>query len=355
MKVIGATNRARVFESHARLKFVEVTGEIAPKDIGEIVDRLEKVFSAADPSKLLQCDKCHGWSTDDLDACPYCGEAEVVTRDAPPPELTEATPESARPDSVEAGAPAVLAIAPVALVSSEDILDSKLAELSAFLQSSQRDYSRACAIVAELHDLHWMQRTEDGRPKYKTFDQFVRDELGMTKQRAYEMLRVHRVGLAGLAPIIGVSATKMIAAAPAEQQHELIEQAKAGASAREIKAAIGPKREPRETPPSPPTTNEVRARTGLPPIPPSPRRPDEPHAHTLVMRGKSEVPVYEGKPGDEEPMQVSPRASHPWWFELETDNGFTILVQFKRDRHKQVRAVVTVTKHADDDDDAQQP
>lgn len=121
--------------------------------------------------------------------------------------------------------------------SSEALLDERLREFRGCLDKSALSYFRACELVAQLRDRHWQQRVDAGCPRYKTFEQFAKAELGLSRQRAYEMLRVQAEGLSAVAPLIGIEAVKILASVQPENRPALIESAKAGASTRELAAA----------------------------------------------------------------------------------------------------------------------
>lgn len=405
MNVIGSTNSDKVYESKLRENFVSITGRIAPKLIEGVIRELEEHFAAMPASKLLQCDACQGWSSEDLDSCPYCGEGGVVTKDAPPPELdaapaeTEPAPEEPtteidatqieaavevveekpqklvkverkkkegkgkKKDAPETDAPAI-EVAPLTKFTEKD-LDDAIARFQVAAERGADSMYEMGLELRKIRDELWQQRTsEDGKPKYKSFHQFVTEELKVSKDHAYRMVRVVECFSSEQFRQYGAGVLKVLVAAPKEDHLRLLEQADKGATQKELAEEVQKVREEKgittietgttkqrvaEGKPLPPTAAAAAAKKGAS----TPKKPREAAAVTVGLKQEQyTIPLFArpAKPGDETGPARS-LADQPWG-KIEAMNGLSIFFAVKEKPTGELVAMVTVKKDDEEEEKA---
>jgi nucleotide-binding universal stress UspA family protein len=406
MNVIGSTNSDKVYEAGLREQFAAITGRIAPKMVEAVIRELEEHFAAMPASKLLKCDKCQGWSSEDLDSCPYCGEGGVVTKDAPPPELdaapaeTEAAPEEPKTEidatQIEAAAEVVeekpqklvkvdrkkngkgkkkdepttdapaIEVAPTTAFTEKD-LDDAIARFQVAAERGADSMYEMGLELRKIRDELWQQRTaEDGKPKYKSFHQFVVEELKVSKDHAYRMVRVVECFSADQFRQYGAGVLKVLVAAPKEDHLRLLEQADKGATQKELAEEVAKVREEKgittietgttkqrvaEGKPLPPTAAAAAAKRGTGAG--TSRKPREAAAVTVGLKQEQyTIPLFArpAKPGDETgPARTL--ADQPWG-KIEAMNGLSIFFAVKEKPTGELVAMVTVKKDEDEEKDA---
>jgi len=262
-QVIGATNIDRVVAAHAREQLAALRKNVTPpRKTAEVVSGLERYFAAKPTDDLVECESCKGWSTDEVSACPYCGEAEIVERD-----LSTRVDDSPSQTLTVASAPEPSTRVDDSGLTSEPILDATIARFAAAYQSAVEHYAgyreaaaESCMLAMKLADQDWQQRTSDGKPKYKSVTQFIAAEIeprfGIKRSSFYAMVSIARKGCAPDVALFGMKTAKILAAAPNDLRDELRDLAREGTPTREIEAAA---HELQEHPPT--TTNEPAAIT----------------------------------------------------------------------------------------------
>lgn len=281
MSIVGVAKIDRVWEAKLRENFLAIVGEAAPKDLEASVRGLEKHVEKNVPEKeRVQCDVCSGWSDESLSSCPYCAD-EGPPNVAPPPaesgvievpaevvkdetaidataieaggvslaeepkkgkgkkdkktaaEVAESKAPKPMPAIMKPTAPLVdVPLAPV--VANEKELDAALERF----RKAEKVYGAGSFMmaveIANFHDHLWQQRLEGGKAKYKSWDQFVRTELGITVQYANRLRAVAAKFSQKDCEAYGVKMLMVIAAAPKEDHERLMEKASNGASTREV-------------------------------------------------------------------------------------------------------------------------
>ena len=274
--IVGATEITKVWEMKAREAFVTMTGEIAPKPLADVVKGLEEHFAKMAPELLQQCDECFGWSPPSLTAeCPFCGIGDApasakVANDASTVEIdatqienleedasktkkkrkagTEAVAAEDRADRMtvrrapapmKPSAPAISILAGGSSLVSEKELDDEIAKfVEAGRVAAGSNYLMGISLV-RLRDHLWQQRVEKGKPKYKSFEQFVSQELGISRAFATSLINVATNFTREQFDRLGMTPLKWIGAAPKEDRPMLLAMAEAGATSRTIQEEVG--------------------------------------------------------------------------------------------------------------------
>lgn len=287
--VIGACKLEKVWESRLRENYVSITGEVAPSDLPAVVKGLEVHFAKNTPAdKLANCDVCNGWSDESLPSCPYCSDggdpAPKESGIVPAVEATEidATaieasgvdlgPEKPgkrkkksggvlstadqKPTEVDAEVPAEtesaekqakkpkptsapsLVLAGGRVIASERELDDEIAKFKAEIQSGSSAYYRAGIHLVKIRDRLWQQRTAEGKPKYKSFEQFCREEFDISKTLAYRIMRVVESFSQEAFQQYGPRTLMILVSAPKEEHAALLARAESGATTRELEAEV---------------------------------------------------------------------------------------------------------------------
>jgi len=404
MNIIGATNQEKVDETKVRAAWFAIFQDFAPKKIEAIVDGLEAHFAKADPKKLLQCDQCRGWSSEDLDECPYCGEGGTVTKEAPPPELDAPEPAAATVESGEThaepddtataidatklaeaaaqpapeaaivkverkkkadkkpkdqpttDAPALVVEAPATLATEKD-LDESIARFRVAASNGADSMYAMGSELRRMRDELWQQRTEEGKPKYKSFHQFVKDELGISKDVAYRMMRVVECFSAEQFRQYGAGVLKVLVAAPKEEHKALLEKVDAGATRTEIEKEVAKVREEKGVTVVETETSKKRETAGKP-LPPAnagaSARKKEAAAITVGLKQESAtIPLFARAAKGEEARAARTLADQPWG-KLEAMNGVAIYVAVKEKPNGELAVRITV-KREDEEKDEETP
>lgn len=336
-------------------------------------------------------DGCLGMSPDSLSACPYCGAGDMAiepdaapeahgveveataqvaaeepqgdqrpqTIPAPPPSEDDATAidateiEAAHPGTV--GEPATkakkkrakgpvkhadevvvekaLATTPKAHdgeLLTEQTLDKAVEYIASELQHSGASYHRAGrALKEQVYGPElWKLRTRDGKPAYKSFEQFTVAEFGITPMRAYQFMKVCDKFTEEQVAKLGSKAI-LIVQSPEELQPMLIEAAQNGATAseiRKIKKAHGGDKPRKVTTAS---GKEITYAGGRGKVGSTDKAP-KPKVTAIAMVGSHTVKLHK-KPASMRGVEVSalPRAKRladePFGM-LELENGVSLFV-----------------------------
>jgi hypothetical protein len=286
--VIGATDEAKVWESKLRDNYVVITGLEAPKKVPDLIRSMETHFEHS-KKELVQCDKCFGWSPPDLDECPYCGVGEdddtpvvaepvamstvqsseviknpmEIDASAMDPELlvTESEKKPSRkkngttvveaearepkkaPPAMKPSAPLVSILAGGKSLSSEKELDESIARFNAAATAGGDTIWLMGVELTKMRDSLWQQRTEAGKPKYRSFNQFVQEELEVSKSLAYRFMRIIENFSREQIQKYGSQILKVLVAAPKEEHQALLEKADNGATTRDLQEEVNKIRE----------------------------------------------------------------------------------------------------------------
>ncbi len=159
--------------------------------------------AACDADNLSNCTNCGGDSDINLEACPYCGDSEVVGDPAAAAGVITTTAE---------------ALPAEAQVSTEQ-LDTAVANFKAKKRHAEASIWELGVEVAAIHDGDlWKTRMLGGDPQYKTFKAFCGVELGISHTHAYSLIEVAKKFTRERVEQIGVSKLSIIVQLPADKQ-----------------------------------------------------------------------------------------------------------------------------------------
>lgn len=249
---------SKVYAAKARENYVALVGEVAPKKLDDVVAGLEKYFAGLG-KELSQCDVCGGYSTEEVtEACPYCDDGKEVTAAAPPPmpepsepvlaaEVVTETPPQKLVKVVRTKlAPPPVASAPMILAggggsrsATEADLDAALEEYNAIAKDTADAIYRLGVIIRRMREQLWQQRTdENGKPKYKSFEQFVESELGISRTQANRHRRIVEVFTRDQIMENPPGVLKALIAAPKEAHEDLLQMHKEGSTVAAIEKRV---------------------------------------------------------------------------------------------------------------------
>lgn len=197
--------------------------------------------------KLIACHKCGGHSSDELEACPFCGNKE---------EAPEAAAEKAAGEKVIAPAVALTLVPGTKMAKtgvktvvaqngvefSEKALDEANQRITKLKQEGAANYWQLGMEIASVFDSQlWKARVESGKavPAYKSFNQYVVKELRISQPTAYNMMKVAKAFTEDQVGRLGSTKLSFVLSIPdslQEERDELIQEIEEGASAKEVKA-----------------------------------------------------------------------------------------------------------------------
>ncbi len=273
---VGAVRIGNVFESKVRENFAAFVGEVAPKKLELVVRGLEAHFLKGEQDQLGECDLCGGWSpVAELDACPFCDDVPTENRvEVVAAEVVENFPETAidaaaleasgvalseeKPskrkkltDAEVAERKAITKAPPVPApsnppgflasggrIANEKELDESMARYrKASEQGADSLYLMGIEIRRQRDHL-WQQRLENGKPKYKTWNQFVAAEHDISTSLANRTMRVVENFSQAQFHEYGAKALMVLVGAPKEEHAALLAQADGGATTRELEESV---------------------------------------------------------------------------------------------------------------------
>jgi hypothetical protein len=203
----------------------------------EKVEALKKEFAKANQADVGPCNNCGARSLIDenITVCPFCGVGEEVPesgRQAASPEVqAEIDPETG--EVLETGTRAI--VPEGAVEATAEIVPSK--DLDVLVEEIQRLNRDATATVwvlagkvAELNKSErWKERrTQKGAVAYSKFEEFVKAELGMTREYVQTLQRCHVNFTEKDFAEVGVSKLRMVLQFPKESQQEMLDKVRTG-------------------------------------------------------------------------------------------------------------------------------
>ncbi len=336
-----------------------------------------------DKDLLAECDNCGGVSDASLDACPYCGAAdgasEAATASTPPPAAPAPAPaapaaattsEPARPatkedttmgsaaakDTKKGKGKATAAAAPTAAVvpAAKGHLQSVATEkdLNKAVAEVQRMKGDAAvsmhALGGKINDIYsnrlWTLRQDEGKAKYKGFDAFCHEELGMTPQNAYALMDVAKHFTAEDVRKFGTTKLGLLLQAPKEEQErikkDLVER---GASKREVEAEVrkvkkekGHRRADRDgkTRPSSGTGKSAKVRRE--------------NITVAKILGRTTIKLYQAKLDKDGKKVLATKISQLPYGELELENGVVEMFRVQEAPDGTLRLVVERKRQTED-------
>lgn len=246
----------KVYAAVCRENYASILNEIAPPKIEDVVSGLENHFFALQKKgeDLSQCDVCHGWSAESVTkACPFCndGRYEQAPKQAPPmpqsssPIVAEIVPADAaaamtsRVKKREASAPKLSLLSGGRTQLTEKDLDDEIAAMERDANSAASGAYSVGRRLIRIHDELWMLRPgKDGKQKYKSYSQFVEEELHIHVGYANKIRRVAEAFTKEQYLEFGIEALKAIVASPKEMHDDLLKRRAAGATVPELEQTV---------------------------------------------------------------------------------------------------------------------
>lgn len=292
--IVGITRVDRVHEAKLRENFAALVGSEPPGDLDACVRGLETHLEKQTPiAQRVQCDVCEGWSDEKLTSCPYCndeGPQAIVEQAKPAPvsevqvheatvidaaaieatgvvleapkdkkkggkkdkkttaEIAESRAPKPMPELPVPSAPIVnVPLAPI--VANEKELDAALDRYRKAGEATANSMYLMGVEIAKIHDHLWQQRLEGGKPKYKSWSQFVATELGTMSLAYANRLKAVSVNFTmEQFEKYGATALMAIVASPKEEHARLLNARDAGASTRELQEDVRKIREEKGLP-----------------------------------------------------------------------------------------------------------
>jgi hypothetical protein len=201
----------------------------------ELISKAVQHYSAAKTDQQLECETCGGVSSpDSLVFCPYCGADENGKLDpeaaghAMVNESSAEVPKAKAPLAVVPPTPAEVKDDLVRSSSklTERDLDDQVRKVIAAKSAAAAGYwdlGRELAIIYESEA--WRLRTDEGKPRYRSWDAFVHLECQMTPPHAYSAMDVAKKFTREQAALFGSKKLSIIVRAPEEDQPALLEEA----------------------------------------------------------------------------------------------------------------------------------
>lgn len=230
----------RVSPCYVRENYASILNEVAPSKLEDVVSKLETHFLKQPKETLAQCDQCMGWSDENLPDCPFCNDGKEAAAEPPPAAPVPAEVASKKGEKLERAASApLLSLAGGRPIFSEKDLDESIARLKA---ASDRTADSAYEMGRELALIRehlWEQRTgEDGKPKYKSYNQFLEEELGISAGYGNKLRRIAETFTIDQFRAHGVEALKAINAAPKEVHEMLLKHHKEGSTVAQLEEEV---------------------------------------------------------------------------------------------------------------------
>jgi predicted Zn-ribbon and HTH transcriptional regulator len=205
---------------------------------GEVTDRIVRLathFKQKTPkADIADCTNCGGESDINFamggtSQCPYCGD-EGVEEDKPvepkePKEqkLVKVQRPEMRPESKGGNDVAAL--------------DSSIAEIERLKLSSATNIHALGTEIRRLYELElWKLRKVEGLIAYRNFKHFCAAELHMSHTYAYKLIDVAKAFTSKQIEELGASKLSFVLAVPPQHREKLLEDARKGASTKQLKA-----------------------------------------------------------------------------------------------------------------------
>lgn len=234
----------KVSACHVRENYAAIIGEVAPKKLDDVVSKLDDHLSKLGVERI-QCDVCGAWSPEQLpdgtpiDSCPFCNDGrEDSPAAAPPPTPVPSTPVvEVLPAPAKKGLkktkadPQPKSEAPLLAKverGSEKELDESLARFRSEAETGSRSLYRMGVELRKMRDYLWQQRTEGGKPKYKSYTQFVQTEMEISSGTEMRARRIAENFTEEQFAKFGARFLMVLIAAPKEEHASLLGRVESG-------------------------------------------------------------------------------------------------------------------------------
>jgi hypothetical protein len=314
LETVSGVLLAKVDEKHLRevMVFVEkiLAGEKEP--VANLVERLAARYAQLPESVLGACDTCKGVSPLALPVCAFCGVGE----DAPKPVLTVVPDvKEELPASVVEADEAEVLKSPITgqkLVKvrkekvtveakpssnwTEQDLDARVAEVYRFKGDAAAGQWDVGRVVHEIYSENlWQLRLQkDGKPRYKTWESFVLQELKMSHPNVKLLMDVSQTYSREQVHALGTHKLGLTMTLPPEDRPRLLAAIEGGASKREVEEEVrrtkkekGFRRPNRESP-----NPKAAAQAGTVAKGSTGRKPREEKITVAQITGRTTVKLY---------------------------------------------------------------
>lgn len=241
------------------------------------------------PQKQVRCDACLAISSEDLAACPFCGdegeleaaeeapeaqpsepvvaeaEAEVLAEEPAKPAEKPAKAQKAAKASKKAAAAAASANGSAALAvvngngalaqtsgpASEQDLDAAVKNVKRLVAEPIAKFWELGQALLDINARQlWKLRVKDGKPAFKSWDQFVHHELGISNTYAWNAIECAKKfeSAEDIRRLGGVTKAVLVLKAAEPDRKAIEEKAAAGASKRELAADVSESRKKHGSP-----------------------------------------------------------------------------------------------------------
>jgi len=220
----------------ARENYAAILNEVAPKKLEDVVAGLEAKFASMPRAEISQCDVCLGWSDSALPACPFCNVGEdgatATPPEAPVPVAIVQAPKQ------RASAPSLM-LAGGSVTYTEKDLDESIGRLRAAAGKTS-DYSYEMGRELTLIRAHlWEQRKDaEGKPKYKSYREFLEQELDIGEGYANKLRRISELFTLEQYREFGVRALMALIAAPTQVHAMLLQKRREGATIEQLEVDV---------------------------------------------------------------------------------------------------------------------
>lgn len=230
----------RVVPEKLHASYETVIGKKPPKDLAQEARDLAEHFQRKSKD-LMECEDCGAGSPAEYDHCPFCGSVDEDKDSVHPPPLNG---NGVAVPSVLSGARAKPGQTSNALARTEADLDARLANIQRIRERGSREmYALGLELKAIYDEELWAQRNgENGKPKYKTFQQFTDAEVNLHQRTVWNLMRMTTDFTEAQLAKHGTRILRGLLAAPKEERASLLEKVDAG----ELRGARNVEREVRE-------------------------------------------------------------------------------------------------------------
>jgi len=220
-ETIGGVKLSRVDKD--RLAAVAATMGIVPSGMIPTLQAMQAKFAELPDDELAVCDACGGDSPLTLEACPFCGltneesaQSDAVSSSGPA-DSAAMVPSRRAPNLMAGGA-----VADGVVVSAgEAQLNDSVTQINTAKRDTAAAYFQLGMTILHVFKTKiWQQRQRNGKPAYKSFEDFRRVELRLAKSTVYGMMKLVERFSIGEIEKYGPDRLSHILMAPAAKQDE---------------------------------------------------------------------------------------------------------------------------------------
>lgn len=221
------------------LKSLKKTGvEVGGDETTEaLVGIASNAWGKLPETEIGKCDVCEGVSPASLPKCGFCADAEPDAK----PKATKATLTKTEPTTGIVKAPAPKDdLVPSSQIQTERELDEAVGEVLRLKSATAASHWDLGSEIGKIYTLKlWeLRRDKDNKPRYRTWEAFVAQELMMSHTNARSLMDVAKEFPRDRVAALGAKKLGLILTLPPEDQPRLLAAAEGGASKREIEKEV---------------------------------------------------------------------------------------------------------------------